>query len=131
MKNLMFVFCVVFILFCGSICFSEIKGYVEVGKDLNSNIAYTELQIGYNFRFWNIILMPYGNTQTWFEYKGANGYPFKDIYTIGTQLKFENITIDLSHFCSHEVVSSSRSYIYDYEPPKDGNLTKLSVRYDF
>lgn len=119
------------LLFIPSICFSEIKGFIEVGKDLNFNIAYTQLQIGYNIKFWNMVLMPYGNQKTWFEYKDGQGFPFKEIYTIGTELKFENITIDLSHFCAHEVVTSSRTYIYDYEPPEDGKITKLSIRCDF
>jgi len=122
---------ILLLLMIPSICFSEIKGHIEIGKDIDFNIAYSEIQIGYNFRFWNIILMPYGNQQTWFEYKDYNGYPFKDIYTAGAELKIENITIDLSHFCSHEVVTTSRRYIYDYQPPKDGRMSKLSIRYDF
>lgn len=123
----------IFILFtfCYSICFSEIKGFIEVGKDLNFNIAYTDLQIGYNIKFWNMALMPYGNQKTWFEYEGFEGFPFQEIYTFGTELRFENITIDLSHFCSHEIVTDHRSYIYDYKPPEDGKITKLSIRYDF
>lgn len=126
MVKLLFIF-----LLIPSICFSQIKGFVETGKDLNYNIAYTELQIGYSFNFWHINLMPYGNVETWFEYENFEGFPFKDIYTIGTELKFLNIVIDLSHFCSHDVVSSSREYIYNYEPPKDKSLSKLSIRYEF
>jgi hypothetical protein len=122
---------IVVILFCSSVCFSEVKGYIELGKDIDYNIAYTDIQIGYNFRFWNMLFMPYGGIQTWFEIENGKGSPFIDIYTVGTQLRFDCITFDFSHFCSHEVVTSNRSYIYDYAPPKDGEITKLSVRYDF
>jgi len=126
MVRLLFLF-----LLIPSISFSQIKGFVEVGKDLDFNIAYTELQIGYNIKFWNISLMPYGNQKTWFEHEDFEGFPFQEIYKVGTELKFENITIDLSHFCSHQIVTDHRSYIYDYKPPEDGKITKLSIRYDF
>ena len=129
-KIIIFMF---FILY-SSICFSEIKGHIEIGKDLYCKVAYTELQIGYNFRFWNVILMPYGNQQTWYETTGNlvfGGAPFRDIYKVGSELRFDNITIDLSHFCSHKVISNNSEFIKKYAPPVDGNLTKISVRYDF
>jgi hypothetical protein len=126
MKKLLFI-----ILIIPSICFSEIKGHIETGKDLYCNVAYTELQIGYSFKFYNLYIMPYANQQTWFEYRDLKGYPFNDIYKIGTEFKFENIKIDLSHFCSHKVISENSEFIYNYKPPADGNLTKLSIRYEF
>ena len=122
---------ILILLFIPSICFSEIKGYIETGKDINYNIAYTELQVGYNFYFWNLKFYPYGNIKTWFEIKGCSGYPFNDIYTIGADLRYSNIVFNLSHFCSHKVISDNSDYVYNYEPPADGSLTKISARYEF
>lgn len=122
---------IILIFFIPSICFSEIRGYIEIGKDIDYNVSYTELQIGYNFYLWDLIIYPYGNTKTWFEIKGMSGYPFNDIYTIGISVKYNKVIFYLSHFCSHKVISDNSDYIYDYQPPVDGNLTKLSVRYEF
>lgn len=121
----------IILLFIPSLCFSEIKGYIETGKDINYNIAYTELQIGYNFYLWGLIIYPYGNTKTWFEIKGTSGYPFNDIYTVGMDVKYSKLIFNLSHLCSHKVISDNSDYIYQYQPPADGNLTKISVRYEF
>jgi len=134
MKKLIFVLIFVFYVVYSSFCFAEIKGHVEIGKDTNCKVAYTELQIGYNFRFWNVALMPYGNQQTWYEMNGNvffGGLPFRDIYKVGTELKIENLTFDFSHFCSHKVVSKNSQFVKEYVPPVDGNLTKISARYDF
>jgi hypothetical protein len=114
-----------------SICFSEIKGFIELGKDLDLSVAYTEIQIGYKFYVWDFVIMPYGNQQTWFEVGGIENRPFRDIYTVGSTLKYDNVTVDLSHFCSHRVVSRNSDFIKNYKPPRDGNFTKISVRYDF
>ena len=126
MKQLLFI-----ILFIPSICFSEMKGYVEIGKDIDYNVSYTEIQVGYNFYLWDLIIYPYGNIQTWFETRGYSGYPFNDIYTIGTDIKYSKITLNFSHFCSHRVISENSDFVYQYQPPVDGNLTKISVRYEF
>lgn len=134
MKKLAYVSLVLVVLLYSSICFSEVRGHIEIGKDTSCNVAYTELQIGYNFRFWNVVLMPYGNQQTWYEATGNlvfGGSPFRDIYKVGTELKYENLTFDFSHFCSHKVISKNSPFIKDYAPPVDGNLTKISARYDF
>jgi hypothetical protein len=118
---------ILLLLLIPSLCFSEIKGHVEIGKDIDYNIAYTELQIGYNYKWFYF----YGNQQTWLEYRNMSGYPFNDIYTIGLDSKYENITINISHFCSHKVISTNSEFVNYYKPPQDGNLTKLSVKYDF
>jgi len=122
MKKLIFLFLII-----PSICFSEVKGHIEIGKDLDYNIAYTEMQIGYNYKWFYL----YGNQQTWLEYASFEGRPFRDIYTVGLDSKYENITINLTHFCSHAVSSEASIFAKNYEPPKDGLITKLSIRYDF
>jgi len=118
---------IILFLLISKICFPEIKGHIEIGKDIDFNIAYTELQIGYNYKWFYF----YGNQQTWFEYVGFEGRPFRDIYTIGLDTKYENATINLSHFCSHGVNSQASDFAKSYEPPRDGVLNKLSIRYDF
>lgn len=105
--------------------------YVEAGKDIDINIAYTELQIGYNFNLWGIFLVPYGNQKTWFEIKDSSGRPFKDIYTVGVQLIIGDLTFDFSHFCSHNVASENSDYIRSYSPPLEGTMSRFSARYSF
>jgi len=59
---------VIILLLCLPVS-AQIGGHIELGRDLYFNIAYTELQIEYNIKLWNIVLIPYGNQKTWFEYK--------------------------------------------------------------
>lgn len=126
MKNFILIFFLI-----PSVCFSEIKGYVEIGKDINSNVSYTELQIGYEFNVYNFKIYPYGNQTTWFNSTKNGGRPFRDTYSIGTDLKFYNITFNVSHFCSHPVYTDKKSYCKYNNPPIVGQLTKISARYEF
>ena len=126
MKKIIFI-----LLTIPSICFSEIKGYIETGKDIYSNVAYTEMQIGYIFRPFNFIIYPYGNQITWFEFYDKKGNPFRDIYTIGIDTKYKGLTFNLSHFCSHFVQSDYEQYHRYSDVPLGGRLTKMSVRYDY
>jgi len=123
----------IFILFVFyySICFSEIKGYIETGKDISTNIGYTELQIGYVFKPFNFIFYPYGNQITWYTLENGSGNPFRNIYTIGAELKYLNLTFDIQHFCSHKVVSTYENNHRYNDVPLGGQMTKVSVRYDF
>ena len=122
---------ILIIILIPSILFSEIKGYIEIGKDINSNISYTELQIGYNFYLSDFIIYPYGNQMTWFEFYDRKGNPFRDIYTIGIDTKYKGLTFNLSHFCSHFVRSDYEQYHRYNDVPLGGRLTKISVRYDY
>jgi len=33
--------------------------HIEIGKDIYSDVTYTDLRIDYQFTFWNIHLVPY------------------------------------------------------------------------
>lgn len=127
MKKLIFVL----IMLYSSICFSEIKGFIETGKDIDSNVAYTEMQIGYIFRPFNFIFYPYGNQITWYEIENNRGNPFRDIYTVGADFKYLDLTFNVQHFCSHRVVSDREQNHRYYDVPMGGQMTKISIRYDF
>lgn len=119
------------LLLIPTLCFSEIKGHIELGKDIYSNISYTEWQIGYNFYLWEFTIMPYGNQITWLTFDDGKGNPFRDIYTIGIEAKYSNVTFDLQHFCSHQVRSNFENNHRYSDVPLGGQMTKISARYDF
>lgn len=114
-----------------SICFSEIKGHIETGKDIESNVAYTELQIGYVFKPYDFIFYPYGNQITWYTLENGRGDPFRDIYTIGAEFKYLDLTFDIQHFCSHQVISEREQNHRYNDIPMGGQMTKISARYEF
>lgn len=108
-----------------------IGGHIEIGKDIYSDVTYTDLRIDYQFTFWNVHLIPYGDQITWFEYNKNSGNPFCGVYTIGTELKYYNITFDLQHFCSHTIRSTREVNRRYYDSPIDCQMTKFSIRYSF
>ena len=85
----------------------------------------------YNFYLSDFIIYPYGNQMTWFEFYDKKGNPFRDIYTIGIDTKYKDLTFNLSHFCSHFVRSDYEQYHRYNDVPLGGRLTKISVRYDY
>lgn len=122
---------IIILLLIPSICFSEIKGFIEYGQDVLSDIAYTEMQIGYNFNVFMFKLYPYANINTWMEMNKQSGSPFRDIYTFGSDIIYNDIKINFSHFCSHYVYSNRKQYHRYNDIPLGGNLTKISIRYSF
>lgn len=96
-------------------------------------ISYTELEIHYVFKFWNIELIPYGGTKTWFI-SGDNifrdGKPFCDIYFFGTKINYKNISFYYEHYCAHPVYSNYTMWmIEDYRMGQ--NSDKIAVRYQY
>lgn len=110
---------------------AQIGGYIELGKDLYSNISYTDIRIDYDFTFWNVHLIPYGNQITWFYQDKYNGHPFRDIYIIGTELKYKGIVFGIEHYCSHAVSSGNAMYRKPDEPPLAYGMSKVFARYEF
>ena len=110
---------------------AQIGGHIELGKDLYSDMSYTDIRIDYDFTFWNVHLIPYGNQITWFCYDKFKGYPFRDIYVIGIESKYDGIVFGAEHYCSHAVSSGSTIYRKPDEPPLAYDLTKWFVRYEF
>ena len=113
----------------------------EIGKDFSNSVTFTDLEVRYIFKFWNIELQPYGGTQTWFI-SGNNmirdGKPFLDVYSAGIKIKWNNIEVKYNHYCAHPVMS-------DYYMEKDNEATiwktkggmmgnnsdSFSVKYEF
>lgn len=111
-----------------------IGGHIEIGKDIYSNVTYTDLRLDYDFTFWNFHLIPYGEQITWFYQDYDNiikGYPFRDVYIIGTELKYMSVTFGVEHYCSHAVSSGQSLYRKPNEPPLAYNMTKVFARYEF
>jgi len=78
----------------------DVGGEFKVGHDLD-DLAFTFIQL-------EITQLPvtlYGSWRTWFEVDDMAGYPFRDIYTVGIEVVWDNLFIDVSHFCNHPVVS--------------------------
>lgn len=116
-----------------------ISFYAELGKDFCNSVTYTDMQIAYVFKFYNIELMPYGGTKTWFISQSnilKGGKPYCDIYSFGAILKLDNISIEYQHFCAHPIfktgvnTNSRQRYLID-----DGqfgcNSDKLAFRYQY
>lgn len=111
-----------------------IGGHVEIGKDIYSDVTYTNLRIDYQFTFWDIHLIPYGNQITWFYQDYDNitkGYPFRDVYIIGTEIKYMNITFGAEHYCSHAVSSGQNLIRKSDEAPLASHLTSMFIKYEF
>lgn len=109
-----------------------IGGHIEIGKDILSNVSYTDLKIEYEFNIFNLKIIPYGRQLTWFylDYP-SKGYPFRDIYIIGTEIKYMNVVFGSEHYCSHAVSSGEYQYTLPEEQPLAYNLTKIFIRYEF
>ena len=108
-----------------------IGGHIEIGKDIYSDMTYTDLRIDYDFTFWNVHLIPYGNQITWFYQDKYNGHPFRDIYIIGSELRYMSVTFGVEHYCSHAVSSGQSLYRKPDEPPLAYSMTKVFARYEF
>ena len=114
-----------------SILFSQFNGYLEVGKDVESDVSYTDIKLEYKFNYNNLFIKPFGGQMTWFEYGQYNkNYPFRDVYYIGIESGYKNITFGIDHYCSHAVYSRNNWHKYN-EPVHNSQLTKIYARYNF
>lgn len=119
------------ILLIPKICFSQFGGYFETGKDVETNVFYTDIRLQYKFNYNNFFIMPFGGQMTWAEYGQYNkNYPFRDVYYAGAEGGYENIIFGVEHYCSHAVYSSNNYHKYN-EPPHNSQLTKIYFRYVF
>ena len=126
------IFLIILLLFTVPVYSGDgIGGHIEIGKDIYSDVTYTELKIDYDFTFWNIHLIPYGNQITWFYQDGYNGHPFRDIYIIGSEIKYSEIVFGVEHYCSHAVSSGNSLYRNPDELPLAYSMTKVFARYEF
>lgn len=98
--------------------------YAEYGKDFTTDVTYTDLEVHYIFKFWEIELIPYGGTQTWFISDNTlifGGKPFLDVYSWGIKTKWNNIIFQYEHFCAHPVMT-------DYIKKREGTATTYTVK---
>jgi len=119
--------------------------YAEFGKDFYNSITYTDIEIHYIFKFWEIELMPYGGTKTWFTSKDnvlKGGNPFLDTYSFGAKIMYDNITIVYNHYCAHPVSSyydgdyskkhpNEKAPYYIEDGVAGGNSDMLIIRYAY
>ena len=107
-----------------------IGGYIEYGqsiekiqasyKDKTSDIillepqyiVFTEINLHYVFQIWNIQLIPFASIKTWSAYDTniLKGSPFCDIYTVGSEVLWNDISIVLDYYCAHPVYSNEESW---------------------
>ena len=110
------------------------RASAELGKDVDSDVCYTELSVGYIFKpLPYLTVYPYGKQLTWFEQSGnpvSGGAPFRDVYNIGAEIKWHNIVIGANHYCSHAVYTSDNWSKYN-KPVNNTQLTRVFVRYEF
>jgi len=139
MKKFLISSMVFIVCFISSFAQAYEKGagfYVEYGRDLYKYTSYTEIEIHYRFKFWNIELKPYGITKTWFlveksdEIGAFRGNPFCDIYTVGTEIKYEGLSFFYEHNCAHRVYSQNDMWQTE-EYKISGNSDIIGVRYQF
>lgn len=100
-------------LFIPLLCFAEIHGSFEIGKDLTheENQGFIKFDLQYDFDVWALNIMPYGSTTSWFfldDYfkKWPELGLFRNIYEFGLRLTIEPFYADLNHYCNHAVYTS-------------------------
>ena len=110
----------------------------------NRDVLATDLGLWYNFNNVfdsSITLRPYTNIKTWAARNGFIGNPFRDTYFIGGKMEWNNLSINLDHYCEHSVTSStkvanwnvikSKPYNFTFYQAAGSNLTKTTLTYLF
>jgi hypothetical protein len=115
--------------------------YTERSKDENyNNTFFTNLVLGYKGYLFNVIdYRVYTGIFTWGNRNGVQpkGYPFEDIYGIGSRIGYKGMYVQYNHFCAHPVIHESRNttmknnmYIPDNKSWSSG-MTTITVGYEF
>jgi hypothetical protein len=103
--------------------YAGIYGKVEIGIPTNGsyetnysipenykNTFFTNLTLGYKNNLFGIIdYKIFTGIFTWGNREGLkpNGFPFEDIYGIGTEIKYKGLYLQYNHFCAHPVICDS------------------------
>ena len=90
-----------FLLISAPLTAIETHGEFRVGHDADSANAFTYVRL-------ELVQAPvtlYGSWRTWFEFDPPTGHPFRDIYTVGAEIAWSNLFLDVNHFCNHPVWS--------------------------
>lgn len=105
----------------------------ETPEDNKNYIAYTDIEIHYNFKLYNFFVIPYGEIKTWFltdENIFRDDHPFCDIYSVGLKIKYMDITLYCEHYCAHPVYSEGKMWqVEDYRMKQ--NSDKIAIKYEF
>lgn len=106
----------------------DIHGYFEFGKDLINDvwIADTLIILEYDHFLKQEI---YGGTKVIMEKDGISGYPFKDIYTIGYRVWFNDFYAELEHYCVHPVMSTNFTWLKYRETFGDSTRISIGVKW--
>jgi hypothetical protein len=90
---------------------------VSYGRAMDSNTFFTQTTIGLPIVIAKTVTVtPFFGWKTWSEYdSGLSGKPFRDTYTVGGKMEWNNFYVDVYHFCTHDVVSNNVSYEYRYQ----------------
>jgi len=102
----------ILLLFISSLCFSEIHGSFEIGKDLvhEENQGYIKIDLQYDIDIWKFEIMPYGSWTSWVFlddiFKEQQLGLFRDVYEFGLKLTLEPFYVDLNHYCNHAVYTT-------------------------
>lgn len=131
MKNILLIIISVLLLCIPLSLSAKFGGYAEIGKDINGNICYTDIKLKYDIPCYFLYLTPYGRQMTWFYQDEEKGNPFRDVYIIGFETKYDSIIFGIEHYCSHAVSCGDCFYRKPDEPPLAYNFTKLFLRYEF
>ena len=131
MKNILLTIISVLLLCVPPSLSAKFGGYVELGKDINGCTCYTDIKLKYDIPFYFLYITPYGRQMTWFLQDEEEGYPFRDIYIIGLETKYESVIFGIEHYCSHAVSCGNCEYRKPDEPPMAYAFTRLFIRYEF
>lgn len=102
---------------------ASIKASTMTEDHEGNRIMATDMGLWYNYNVYDVTLTPYTNIKTWFIQNGYvfyRGSPFRDIYSIGGQVEWNNFGIDFNHYCSHSVSSGQEQWdTYNREKVND------------
>lgn len=126
-----------------------IGGYIEYGQSLepvktysftydedpeenSTYIGFTDINLHYVFQAWNVQFIPFTSVKMWVEPHATQFYgePFCDIYTVGAEILWNNISLTVDHYCAHPVHSNEENWqVRDYRMGQ--NMTEFKIRYSF
>ncbi len=99
---------IVLFMFCVLFSYSDIYGNADIGKNLDKEWYFTNINVGGVFDIWEVENDIYAGVKTFFTIKD---FPWVDsmlrsIYTIGYQLNYSIFYFAIKYFCSHPTISN-------------------------
>jgi hypothetical protein len=130
---------IILVLLISSPCYAGLFGRVEMGPNIQNSaqIYFTDIEIGYRFRFCGVTSETYAGTMTWAYYESVHfsGKPFEDIYSINQSIKWNGLFIHLRHYCAHSVNPAAQNSVSVANSTHPdwwyGTTTTVSVGYEW